>query len=97
MEKVKKIFDVVLIDSPPILAVVDPVIICSLADSTVIVIQAGKTTYKPFLRSIEELRRTKAKIIGVLFNEVKAKEEEYSSPYYYYCRHRYYSEEESKY
>lgn len=96
MEEVKKIFDFVLVDSPPILAAVDPVIICSLADSTVIVIQAGKTTYKPFLRSIEELRRTKANIIGVLFNEVEAKEKDYYSPYYYYCRHRYYSEEESK-
>jgi len=96
MKEVDKIFDVVLIDSPPVLAVVDPIIICSFADSVVFIIQAGKTTYKPFFRAIKELQRTKIKIVGVIFNEVKAKDDRYYSEYYPYYRHQYYSQEESQ-
>lgn len=94
MEELKKGFDVLLLDSPPVLLVVDPVIIASLADSTVCIIQAGKTTRKPFLRAVDELRHAKAKIIGVLFNEAKAKGEGYYSPYFHYYGYHYYGEEE---
>ncbi len=98
MDELKKRFDVILFDSPPLLVVVDPVIISSFVDSTVLVIEAGKTTRKPFLQAVEELKRAKAKVIGVLFNEVKAKGEGYYSPYYHYYRYRshYYEEEEKE-
>ena len=38
----------------------------------VLVIHAGKTANKAFLKAVDELNRTKAKIIGVVLNEVKA-------------------------
>ncbi len=96
--QVKKKFDVVLLDSPPLLVVVDPVIISSFVDSTVLIIEAGETTRKPFLRAVEELRRANGKIIGVVFNEVKAKGEGYYSPYYHHYRssYHYYGEEETE-
>ena len=93
IEKLKKRFDIVLLDTPPILAVVDAVITSSFIDSTVFIIQAGKTTRKPFLQAVEELKKAKGKIIGVLFNEAKARGEGYYSPYYRYSRYRYYGEE----
>jgi len=73
---------VVLLDTPPVLAVIDPVIVSSLAESTVFVVKAGKTGRKPFLKAIEELSRAKSKIIGVLFNEMKMRREGYRSTYY---------------
>ena len=98
MDEFKKRFDVILFDSPPLLVVVDAVIISSFVDSTVFIIEAGKTTRKPFLQAVEELKRAKAKVIGVLFNEVKAKGEGHYSPYYQYYRYRshYYEEEEKE-
>ncbi len=98
MDEFKKRFDVILFDSPPLLVVVDAVIISSFVDSTVFIIEAGKTTRKPFLQAVEELKRAKAKVIGVLFNEVKAKGEGHYSPYYHYYRYRshYYEEEEKE-
>ena len=96
LEELKKGFDVILLDSPPVLAVVDSVIIASFADSTVYIIKAGTTIQKPFLRAVEELTRAKAKIIGVLFNEVKASGEGYYSPYYHYYRSHYYEQEENR-
>ena len=96
MEEAKKKFDVVLFDTPPILAVVDAVIISSFTDSIVFIIHAGKTAQKPFLQAVEEMKKAKAKIIGVLFNEAKIKGAGYYSPYYRYSRYRYryYGEEE---
>ena len=94
MEKVKEKYGVVLFDTPPVLAVVDPVITSSIADSIVLVVQAGKTTRKPFRHAVDELRRAKADILGVIFNEAKARKKGYYSSYYIYYRHSYYGSSE---
>jgi succinoglycan biosynthesis transport protein ExoP len=98
LSDIKKKYDVILLDTPPVLAVVDALIVSSLSDCMVFIIKAGKTARMPFLRSVEELKRANAKIIGVLFNEVKLKEREYYSPYYHYYRqgYQYYGEEEKE-
>jgi len=94
IEEVKKVFDVILFDTPPLLAVVDGVIASSFADSTILVVKAGKATQKPFMNAVEELWRAKAKIIGVLFNGVKVKKGDYHfMDYYRYYRYHYYEEE----
>jgi len=84
MENVKNGFDIILIDTPPMLAVVDAVIVVSQADSMVFIVQAGKTTEKIFFKAIEELKRSNAKIIGILFNKMKMSKGEY--PYMDYYR-----------
>ena len=84
IEELKKKNDFVLIDSPPVLAVVDPLIISLLADGVVLVIQPEKTEREPFLKAVEELKRDKAKIIGVLFNKANLK-----SKYYYNYKYEY--------
>lgn len=97
IEEVNKRYDVILVDTTPVLAVIDAVIVSSLVDSTVFVIKAGELTHKPFLNAVEELRRVKAKIIGVLFNELKMTRGDYSfMNYYRYYRQHYYGEEEKQ-
>ncbi len=93
-EEVKNAFDVVLYDTPPVLAVVDSVIVSSVADTTILVINADRLTRKPFLNAVEELKRAKAKIIGVVFNGIKIKKGDYFyMDYYRYYRQEYYGEE----
>ncbi len=95
MEEVKGAFDVILLDTAPVLAVIDAVIVSSLADSVVFLIKAGDVARKPFLNAVGELRGAKAKIIGVLFNELKLRRGDYHfMDYYRYYRHGYYREEE---
>ncbi|TES85913.1 MAG: polysaccharide biosynthesis tyrosine autokinase, partial [Candidatus Aminicenantes bacterium] len=60
MEEVKEAFDVILLDTTPVLAVIDAVIVSSIADSVVFLIKAGEVARKPFLNAVEELRRAKA-------------------------------------
>ena len=92
---VSQAYDIVMIDTPPVMAVVDPVIVASLVDATILVVKAGKTTEKPFVQAVEQLNRANAQIIGVLFNETKmTREGYYSQGYKYKYRYHYYKTEE---
>ncbi len=84
LKTAKARFDHVLIDTPPVLAVIDPVIVSAQADCTVVVVQAGKTTRKALSRSIDDIRKAKADIVGVVFNEVKLGRGGEESSYHYY-------------
>ncbi len=86
-------FSVVLLDTPPVLAVIDPVIVSSLADATVFVVRAGKTTRRPFVRAVGEVRKAKADILGVVFNEVRIGRQGIGTPFYHYYQYEYESSE----
>jgi polysaccharide biosynthesis transport protein len=91
--RVKDRFDTILIDTPPILAVIDPLIVSSLADCTVMIVQAGRTTRRALARAVDEVRKAKAEIIGVVFNEVKMGRPGRVPPYYHYYQYEYSSSE----
>jgi len=93
LARAKDEFSVVLLDTPPVLAVIDPVIVSSLADSTVFVVRAGKTTRRTLLRAVEEVRKSKADIIGVVFNEVRIGRQGIGTPFYHYYQYEYESTE----
>ncbi|MEN6561020.1 MAG: polysaccharide biosynthesis tyrosine autokinase [Acidobacteriota bacterium] len=93
LARAKDEFSVVLLDTPPVLAVIDPVIVSSLADSTVFVVRAGKTTRRSLQRAVEEVRRSKADIIGVVFNEVRVGRQAIGTPFYHYYEYEYESAE----
>jgi polysaccharide biosynthesis transport protein len=90
MSLVKDRFTTVLLDTPPVLAVIDPIIVSSLADSTVFVVRAGKTARRPLARAVEEVRKSKADIIGVVFNEVRMGRQ--GGAYYHYYQYEYRAE-----
>ena len=90
LHELKSRFDFILLDTTPVLGVIDAVIVSSIADSTVLVIKAGETAKKPFLNAIGELRMAKTKILGVIFNSLKVSRGDYSfMDYYRYYRHYY--------
>ncbi len=95
MTESKEGFDYIFFDTPPVLAVIDPLIVAALTDATMFVIKAGSTARKPFLNAIGELRKAKANIMGVLFNGLKVKLGDLSfMDYYQYYRYEYYGDGE---
>lgn len=97
LEEATQVFDIVLLDSPPVLSVIDAVILSSIVESTVLVVRGGKTRKKPFMASVEELRRARAKILGVVFNGVDlGKEGSGYTKYYRGYRYGTYGEEEQE-
>jgi capsular exopolysaccharide synthesis family protein len=76
-------FDWVVVDSPPVMAVTDPQILASLADSVVFVVGAEMTSYKIARRAVEQLERSRAVFAGGVLNRVEIERHGYYySPYY---------------
>jgi Mrp family chromosome partitioning ATPase len=84
MRIVKDSFDVILIDTPPVLAVIDPLIVSSFSDMTILVIKTNSTKRKPLLKAIEELKKAKASIVGAVFNDAKTRSDGHYSNYFQY-------------
>lgn len=75
------LFDAVIIDTPPVLAVTDAQILANLCDGTVLVARSGGTEKEAALKAKELLTKAKAKILGVVLN---GKPISKSDSYYYY-------------
>jgi capsular exopolysaccharide synthesis family protein len=86
LDEMRKRFATILIDLPPVLAVIDPVIVSTQADMTVIVVRMGVTTRKLLRRAIEELGRGKADIIGAILNDARIRRSSLgsSAPFFQY-------------
>jgi capsular exopolysaccharide synthesis family protein len=72
-------FDHIIIDSPPLLKVTDPVILSTLVDGVVLVVHGGKSTREVVRRTRQELSMAGAKIFGVVLNNVDIQAEGYDS------------------
>jgi Mrp family chromosome partitioning ATPase len=83
MQEAIQVFDVVLLDSPPVLAVIDSVIISSVVESAIVIVRAHKTRRKQFFNAVDELKRARANLIGVIVNGADfRKDSGYYSKYY---------------
>ena len=82
-------FDMILFDSPPLVAVTDANMISREIDQIILVVKVGQTDKKAFHHTISNLKNIKAPIGGVIMNAVKNKSS-YGS-YYYYYYHQYYN------
>jgi capsular exopolysaccharide synthesis family protein len=63
-------FDMVLLDSPPVLPVTDAAVLSAQADATLLVATAGKTRRRDFGRAVELLRQVEAPLVGSVLNGV---------------------------
>jgi len=83
-------YSYVLIDTPPMLFVSDAAIVSSICDCTIIVLRPEKAFRKPFLTMVGELAKAKAKVAGVIFNDVNIRKNTYYADHYrYHYRYKY--------
>jgi len=75
-------YDHIVIDSPPLLKVTDPVILSTLVDGVILVVHGGKSTRDVVRRTRHELAVAGARIFGVVLNNVDAGHDAYDSYYY---------------
>ncbi|MDZ7290467.1 MAG: polysaccharide biosynthesis tyrosine autokinase [candidate division KSB1 bacterium] len=87
LEEMKQKFDIILFDSPPIIAVTDAAVLSSQLDGVIIVIKSGQTDREAAFRAHTLLTNVKTRVLGALLNGVRV-ESMYGSYYYYY--HYYY-------
>lgn len=93
LEKMKGIYDFIVIDSPPYISVTDAEILFRITDGTILVLRAGKTPADAFFRTCEKLMKLDShNFLGVVFNNFS-----YKSAYgYYYNYYYYYSKPDEK-
>ena len=72
------VFETIIIDSPPIVPVNDSLILNSVADTTLLVVKAGKTQKEVAKRAVELIQDAGAKNIALLVNNINN-----VLPYYY--------------
>jgi len=88
LDEARNSYDWVLIDTPPVGSVTDPVICARLAELVVLVVQYGSTRRQVVREAIRLLGRTGAHIAGVLLNKVDIERDHYYySGYYSYTRY----------
>jgi len=72
-------YDHIVIDSPPLLKVTDPVILSTMVDGVILVVHGGKSTREVVRRTRHELSVAGANIFGVVLNNVNLNDEGYDS------------------
>lgn len=84
MKWLEESFDVVVIDSPPLQLVSDPLILSQYANSVIYVVKADSTPYQVALGGLERLREAKAHVLGVVINQM---DRERADRYYGYGKY----------
>lgn len=73
--------DIVLVDTPPILAVSDPLVVATHTDGVALVCRAGRTRVESLRRAAEALEQGNVRLVGVVLNQ---QPEQDLGDYYYY-------------
>jgi len=90
--KLRDEYDLIILDSPPIIAVTDSEILTSMVDGTMLIVSSENTEIDMMERSVELIRRENTQFLGTVLNNFSYKSG-YGSYYKYYY---YYSRPESK-
>ena len=94
MSEVSQRFDVVLIDSPPVLGVSDASLLVSRADATLLVLQPRKMPLKALLRAKTLIQNAGGQLMGLVMNNVDISGD---TQYQYYTTYfSYYSKGENR-
>jgi capsular exopolysaccharide synthesis family protein len=87
LHEAKARFDVVLLDSPPLLAVTDAAVLATMVDGVVLVIRTERTKRDAVRRALGHIRSVRGRLLGAVLNDVDLR----SGAYYGSYGHYYYS------
>lgn len=76
-------FDLVVIDSPPVLAASETVVLSTSADGVVLVVRAGHTDREVVQHAVHQIASTGGHLVGAVLNDPSEITLRYGSPYYY--------------
>jgi polysaccharide biosynthesis transport protein len=94
LDEARKEYDWIVIDTPPVASVTDPVMCAQVCDLVLLVAQYGSTRRKIIREAVKTLGRTGTPIAGAVLNQVDIERDHYYySGYYNYYRYGYYGDE----
>jgi tyrosine-protein kinase Etk/Wzc len=83
LEELETEYDIILIDTPPVLAVTDASLIAHVAGTTVMVLRSGAHTEREIAESLKRLDRAGARVLGGVFNAVPGNRGQHGYEYAY--------------
>ena len=96
LDQLNQVFDVILIDTPPLLSVTDASALAPAMDGVILVVKPGVTKLSALQQSLEQLRAVGAHVLGVVLNEVQPNSRKYGYYYNrYYSKYSHYYEQKS--
>jgi succinoglycan biosynthesis transport protein ExoP len=86
--------DIIIIDSPPVMAVTDSTVLAPRVDGVLLVLKPGVTKLAAARTAVEQLRRVGANLLGVVLNEIDVGNSRYSyyNRGYYHAYQEYYGD-----
>ena len=92
LEELKKVFDYIVIDLPPVNIVSDALSIAGLITGMILVVREDYTEKKELERCVRQLKLSNVKVLGCVMNETKTGKGSYRNyrKYRYYKNYRYY-------
>ncbi|MFA4915354.1 MAG: polysaccharide biosynthesis tyrosine autokinase [Syntrophales bacterium] len=93
IEQLRTQYERIIIDTPPVMAATDAVVLSKIVDGVILVIRAGETRRKIIENGLSQFQRIKAPIFGAVLNGVEMERDRY---YYYHHYYYYYYGEEGE-
>ncbi|MCK5055330.1 MAG: polysaccharide biosynthesis tyrosine autokinase [Candidatus Aminicenantes bacterium] len=89
LQKLMERVDFIFIDTPPLIGIVDPILLGKHADGMILVTWAGKTHRHAVEKAIDELNKFNVRNLGVVLNKVDSRRSEYGDYNYSYYSYKY--------
>jgi succinoglycan biosynthesis transport protein ExoP len=91
VQEVSGLYDLVIIDTPPILAVSDAAVVARVCDASIFLVRWAKTPRDQALQAIKQLMSLKCRLAGLVLSQVDlAEQAKYSDSYYHHNYTEYY-------
>ena len=84
LTQLRQRFDVLLLDSPPVIPVADALLLSPQADGVILIARSEKTNRKVAADALRRLRTARVNIIGCVLNRIDAQAHSYYHKYYSY-------------
>jgi capsular exopolysaccharide synthesis family protein len=82
LDNLSKVYDYIVLDSPPVMVVADSIVLSAMVDGVVMVAAGGQTPKQQARAAIARLQQANARIFGFVLNKVRVNQ--FDPPYYHY-------------
>jgi len=83
LTQTRKVFDYIIVDTPPLGQVIDAAVIAPKCDGIILVLGSDRVRYRDVMGVKEQLEKGGSRILGLVRNNVRSKNRRYYNKYYY--------------
>ena len=83
LDEAASVFDWIIIDTPPVMAVTDAALVANRASGVIFVVGAEMTSRHAALRAVQQLQQVNSRIMGAVLNRVDLERNAYYYSQYY--------------